>query len=269
MSRFAATFQRLQAERACGLFPYLMAGFPDVATSQALAEAALAAGADGFEIAIPFSDPLADGATLQRVNTAALEGGATPDTALDLARFIRQRSPDTPVALMTYYNPVLHRGEQAFARALREVGADGAIIPDLPIEEAVSLHHAFRQQELDFIPLLAPTSTDERIKRTAAQASGFIYCVSLVGVTGSRTDLSDSLGSFLARVKQHSSIPLVVGFGISRPEHVRNVAAHGARGAIVASALFDLIERSPDPVAAARAYLAEMKVAGHLTRTEA
>jgi tryptophan synthase alpha chain len=266
VSRLAKTFQRLRQNKTCGLFPYLMAGYPDVPTSQRLALAALEAGADGFEIGVPFSDPLADGATLQRANAHALAQGASLHTAFDLAHFIRTHNPDAPVLLMSYYNPVRQRGDHQFAQALQDVQADGAIIPDLPPEEAHSLHQALRARDLALVPLLAPTSPPERVQAVAALQPGFIYCVALVGVTGARQDLASSLGDFLERVRQATPSPLVVGFGISRPEHVQRVAELRADAVIVASALADLIERSPaDPVSPARTYLAEMKRAalGH------
>jgi tryptophan synthase alpha chain len=261
VSRFASTFERLKAAGACGLFPYLTAGFPDIETNRRLAEAALAAGADGFEIGVPFSDPLADGATLQRANARALAAGASLETALDLARFIRARSPDTPVALMTYYNPVLHLGDAAFADALAGAGADGSIVPDLPVEEAESLHAALASRNLALVGMVAPTSPDSRIRCIVEMARGFIYCVALAGVTGARQDVSTNLGGFLGRIRGMTPLPLVVGFGISRPEHVRSVAALGADGLIVGSALADRVELAADPVAEARSYLAEMKAA--------
>jgi tryptophan synthase alpha chain len=262
VSRLTQTFERLRQERACGLFPYLMAGFPDVATSQALALASLEVGADGFEIGVPFSDPLADGTTLQRANAHALAGGATLQTAYDLAASIRSRSTSAPILLMSYYNPVRQRGDERFAADLAEFQADGAIVPDLPPEEAGSLHQALLQRSQTLVPLLAPTSPEPRIKAVAALKPAFIYCVALVGVTGARQDLAVTLGDFLQRVRRATSAPLVVGFGISRPEHVQRVAEMGADAVIVASALADLVERSPDPLAAARQYLAALRAAG-------
>ncbi len=261
MSRFARTFGRLHDEGTCGLFPYLMAGFPDVSTSHALAVAALEAGADGFEIGVPFSDPLADGATQQRVNTQALAGGAGLDTALELARVIRHHSPETAIAVMSYYNPLRQRGDQRSAADLAAAGADAAIVPDLPLEESRELATALNAHGLGLVPFLAPTSPLARIRAVAARAPMFIYCVALVGVTGARQDLSSTLGEFLGHVRAETPAPLVVGFGISHPDHVRRVAALGADGVIVASALVDVIERSADPVGAARAYLAELKQA--------
>jgi tryptophan synthase alpha chain len=262
VNRFTRTFERLQQDAACGLFPYLMAGFPDVDTSHLLADAALQAGADGFEIAVPFSDPLADGATMQRVNSRALAGGAGLDAALDLVRAVRRRSPETPLALMSYYNPLRQRGDEKIALQLAEAEADAVIVPDVPAEEVAELHAALRANGLGLAPLLAPTSPAARIRAVAALEPVFIYCVALVGVTGARQDLSATLGEFLQRVRAETPAPLVVGFGISRPEHVQRVAQLGASGAIVASALVDLIDGSDEPVAAARDYLREMKAGG-------
>ncbi len=262
-ARLDATFARLREQRSIGLFPYLTAGFPDPATSHALVGAALDAGADAFEIGVPFSDPLADGATLQRANARALDAGATLDTALDLVRTIRARSDSTPALLMSYYNPLRQRGEQRLAEQLAAAGADGVIVPDLPPEEAAELHAAVAERALAFIPFLAPTSPASRIAAVAALDPAFIYCVALLGVTGARQDLSDLLGEFLERVKAATSAPLVVGLGISQPQHVRRVAELGAAGAIVGSALADLVERATDPPSAARDYLAELKEASH------
>ena len=261
MTRLSDTFGRLRAEHACGLFPYLMAGFPDVETSQGLAIAALEAGADGFEIGVPFSDPLADGTTLQRANARALAGGASLGAALDLARFVRARAPDVPLLLMSYYNPLRQRGDERFAADLADLGADGAIVPDLPPEEATSLHQSLAARGQALVPLLAATSPEPRVKAVAALEPAFIYCVALVGVTGARHELAATLGEFLQRVRAATPAPLGVGFGISRPEHVRRVAELGADAAIVASALADLVERSPDPVSDARRYLSELKTA--------
>jgi tryptophan synthase alpha chain len=262
VSRFPATFERLRAAETCGIFPYLTAGFPDVATCEALAAAALEAGADGFEIGVPFSDPLADGATLQRANARALEAGATLGTAFELIRFIRARS-DVPLALMSYYNPLRQHGEARLAAELSAAGADAVIIPDLPTEEAADVRAALATADQHLVPFLAPTSPPARIAAVAALDPLFIYCVALVGVTGARTDLSATLGTFLGDVRAATPAPLMVGFGISQPEHVQRAARLGAAGVIVASALTDVVERTTDdPIGAARAYLLEMKHAG-------
>ncbi|GAC1318545.1 MAG: tryptophan synthase subunit alpha [Chloroflexota bacterium] len=257
--RFQKTFARLRAEGGCGLFPYLTAGFPDHATSMTLADAAIEAGADGFEIGVPFSDPLADGATQQRANARALDGGATLSTAMDLARFIRQRAPEMPVALMSYYNPLRQRGDATIAADLVDASIDAVIVPDLPTEEAASLRLALAVRDIGLVPMLAPTSPSGRIQAVAALDPVWIYCVALVGVTGARQDISDALGSFLGHVRAATPSPLVVGFGISQPDHVRRAASAGAAGIIVASALTDLIEKASEPIEAARRYLRDMK----------
>jgi tryptophan synthase alpha chain len=260
VNRFTATFSRLKSDGACGLFPYLMAGDPDVETSYRLADAAIEAGADGFEIGVPFSDPLADGATMQRANERALAGGATFDTALDLVRFIRDRA-DVPIAPMSYYNVLRQRSEARVAVDLAGAGADGLIVPDMPVEESRELGDALRSRDIGLIPFLAPTSNAARIAAVARLDPVCIYCVALIGVTGARQNISSALGDFLGNVRAATSAPLLVGFGISRPDHVREAARRGGDGVIVASALTDLVERSDTPIDAAREYLREMKQA--------
>ena len=244
MTRLAATLERTRREGAVAVFPYLTAGYPDLIASQTLVEAVVRAGADGLEIGIPFSDPVADGLTLQRANERALRAGATVETAFALARAVRALSPDCPVVYMSYYNPILAYGEEAFCRAAAEAGADGLIVPDLPPEECQPLRSACLRAGLDYILMLAPTSTPERIRLVATLARGFIYCVSLVGVTGARASLSTSLGPFLDRIRAATALPLLVGFGISQPAHVEALRGQ-AEAVVVASALADLIESTP------------------------
>lgn len=261
MNRLDRTFARLRAAGELGLLPYLTTGYPDPNACAELLEAMADAGADGLELGVPFSDPLADGATLQRAGSLALEQGASLGMALDLVRAFRARH-DTPVVAMSYYNPLLAYGLEALGRAAASAGLDGLIVPDLPIEEAAPLRASCAAHGLHLVSLLAPTSTDARIEQTARLASGFIYCVALVGVTGARGRLSDDLPAFLQRVRAQCRQPLVVGFGISRPEHVRAIAGL-ADGVIVASALADLIERSPpeERIPTVRRYLRELKAA--------
>ena len=262
MSRIAGAFGPNQL----ALFPYLMAGYPDGQSSAELARTIIAAVADGLEIGIPFSDPMADGLTLQRANEQALGHGATTLSALHLAQTARAASASVPIIFMSYYNPIMAFGEGEFCRTAKEAGADGVIVPDLPPEEAIPMRQACQSAGLDLIFLLAPTSTAERIELVAGQAQGFIYCVGLVGVTGARSEISTDLEDFLARVRRATSIPLVVGFGISKAEHVR--ALHGrADGVIVASALADLIEATPPPQRseAIAARIRELKAATELS----
>ena len=210
---------------------------------------------------MPFSDPLADGATMQRANARALEGGATLDTALDLARFIRQRSPETPVALMSYYNPLRQRGDAQFAADLAPLAPTGRSCPTCRPKKPRRCSPRSTAPISPSCPSWRPPARPARIRAVAALEPAFIYCVALVGVTGARQDLSARSDRFLSDIRAETSAPLVVGFGISQPSHVQRAAELGADGVIVASALADLVERSTDPVAAARAYLHELKQA--------
>jgi tryptophan synthase alpha chain len=243
MSRIAATFARLQAEGRVALMPYLMTGFPERDSAVELAPALQAVGADLFEIGVPFSDPLADGATVQRASVR--------DT-LDQVAQMRERGVTVPLVLMGYYNPFLQYGIERLARDASAAGADGMIIPDLPPEEAAPVHAALRAAGLDLIFFVAPTTPDERVARIAELAGGFIYCVALTGVTGARSALWSGLPEFLQRVRRHTDVPLVVGFGISTPQHVAEVGRVAA-GAIVASALINVIEEAPPEQRAERA----------------
>ena len=261
MARIDATFAALRARNELALLPYLSVGFPARGQTAALAIELLRAGADGLELGIPFSDPLADGATLQRVNQHSLAAGFRLADAFDTARQVRAAT-DAPIVFMSYYNPVQRRGLDAFCTQAAAAGVDGLIVPDLPVEEADSLHAACRRGGLSLITMLAPTTPDSRLAAACARAEGFIYCVSVVGVTGARAALADELPDFLQRVRRCSPVPLIVGFGIARPEHVAGVSEL-ADGVIVASALVDLLERSaPDErgTVAAR-YVSEMKAA--------
>ncbi len=241
MSRLSELFAARRSLGEIALLPYLTAGYPDPASCIELFKAMLQAGADGFEIGVAFSDPMADGLTQQRTNQRALEHGATLHTALDAARAIRREAATAPIMFMSYYNPLLAFGEAEFCGAAVDAGADAVIVPDLPPEESEPLRAACSAAGLDYIFLLGPTSTPERIRMVGRLASGFIYCVSLVGVTGARRNLSSDLPDFLARVRAATSVPLVLGFGISRPEHVQAVREQ-VDGVIVASALADIIE---------------------------
>jgi tryptophan synthase alpha chain len=240
----AAAFTRARGEHRTALIPYVMAGYPDLATSEALAVALCEAGADVLELGVPFSDPLADGATIQHAAQAALDGGMTPAAALDLAARVTARV-STPVVLMGYYNPIYSYGiERSCARAAQAHVA-GLIVPDLPPEEAEPLQSAAAAHNIELIFLVTPTSTDARIAQAAQMAErtggGFLYCVALSGVTGARERLPEQLAAFLARVRAHTTLPLAVGFGVSRPEHVAEIGRL-ADGAVVASALLNAVD---------------------------
>lgn len=198
------------------------------------------AGVDIIELGIPFSDPMADGPSIQASSTRALRRGVTPPQVLDLVQEIRQES-QVPLILMTYYNPVLQWGLEKFAQSARSAGVDGVIITDLTPEEAIPWKRVAEREGLDTIFLLAPTSTEERMARVAQLATGFIYCVSRTGVTGAREDLaSEELRQLVQRIRRYTPLPVVVGFGISRPEHIR-ILGQWADGVVVGSALVDVI----------------------------
>ncbi len=245
MNRLDAALRRVREQDRLALFPYLTAGYPDDLSCEELLMAAVESGADGLELGIPFSDPLADGVTLQRASYRALQRGATLGRALDLAHRLSARS-DVPLVFMSYLNPLLAYGFERFTREAAAAGVNGLIVPDVPVEEAEPFQTACSAAGIHYIYMLAPTSTLARIRAVAERASGFVYCVALVGVTGARSTISGDLATFLGCVRQHVSLPLLVGFGVSRPEHVRTVREAGADAAVVASALVDQIDASPE-----------------------
>jgi tryptophan synthase alpha chain len=259
--RLGATFERLRLAGELGLFPYLMAGFPDRRACAELLDAIAAAGADGLELAVPFSDPLADGVTIQRASARALSQGITVGDALELVRSVRRRH-QLPIVLMSYVNPLLAYGVGRLCAEAAAAGLDGVIVPDLPVEESDSFERACREAGLHYIHLVAPTSPSGRLSAVGQRASGFVYCVALVGTTGARATLSPELPTFLAAARAAIRAPLVVGFGISTASHVAALVGR-ADGAIVASALVDLIERT-DParvVATVAGFVRELKAA--------
>ena len=244
-SRIAAAFARARAEGRTTLIPYVTAGYPSLAMSEQLVPALERGGADLIEIGVPFSDPLADGATIQRASQVALANGVRLADCLELVRRLRTKhGVEAPLLLMGYYNPILQYGPRRFAAAAAAAGVDGFIVPDLPTEESDELLAACRAHGRDLIFLLAPTSTEARIADVGRRASGFVYCVSLTGVTGVRDRLPD-LEGYVARVRRHTELPLAIGFGVSTPEHVRQVGAV-ADGAVVASALINHLDRFPE-----------------------
>ena len=251
--RIAATFARLQAENQAALVPYLTVGYPSLEATRRLLPVISEQGADLIELGVPFSDPIADGATIQRASHAALRNGVSLADCLAVAAEFRRHSPPAngspyeraPLIFMSYYNPIHKYGTDTFALDCAACGVDGLIIPDLPPEEAAGLKAACERSGVELIFLIAPSSTDERIERVVEMAGGFIYCVSLTGVTGARTRLDESAATLVARVRRHTDLPLVVGFGIGTPGQVADVARF-ADGVVVGSALINLIERLPE-----------------------
>jgi tryptophan synthase alpha chain len=220
--------------RRAALMPYLMGGFPDLEGSRAVARAYADGGADLVELGVPFSDPLADGPVIQAASTQALRAGTTLAGVLSVCEELAQR---VPVVVMCYVNLVLARGPEAFCAALREAGASGVIVPDLPLEESGELGEAAAAAGLALVPLVAPTTPEERMARIGASAQGFLYTVSVTGTTGERAALADAYAEIIGRAKAHTDVPVALGFGISTPEQAGQAAAAGADGVIVGSRL--------------------------------
>jgi len=258
MSMIAAAFENLRRAGRAALMPYLTMGYPQRESALALVPALVEGGADLVELGVPFSDPLADGATIQAASQQALANGMTLSLCLEQAAELRSQGVAVPLVLMGYYNPILQMGPEHFARRAAEAGVDGVIVPDLPPEESEGLRVPLRAQRLDLIFLLAPTADDERVRFVAGLTGGFLYLVSLTGVTGARDRLPPDLGSFVARVRSTTDLPLAVGFGIGTGQHAAQVA-RVADGVIVGSALIKAIGAAEDPVAAARDFVASLR----------
>lgn len=240
--RVAAVFELARAEGRAALMPYLTLGYPTPERSPSLVEAAIEGGADLLELGVPFSDPLADGPTIQQATHTALQQGMTVQRCLEMAQTLRARGVTQPFIFMGYYNPILAYGEEAFCHACREVGVDGLIVPDLPPGEGEPLEEASLEEGLALVYLLAPTSPPERVRLVTERSRGFVYLVSITGVTGARDRLPPDLTGFVERVRGVTStrnVPLAVGFGISSPEQAGRVAAI-ADGVIVGSAILRL-----------------------------
>jgi tryptophan synthase alpha chain len=244
--RIAAAFA-LRRGRAA-LMPYLMGGFPDIATSRAIGDAYAANGADLVELGVPYSDPLADGPVIHAAGTAALRAGATIDGVLEVAGALSRR---LPVVLMCYVNLVLARGPEAFAAAAAETGVSGLIVPDLPLEEAPEIEAGCAEHGIALVPLVAPTTPEERLARIGARARGFLYTVAVTGTTGERPSGEDEYRAILDRVHAHTSLPVALGFGIGTPEQAAAAARAGADGVIVGSRLVRAAAEAADPAAAA------------------
>ncbi|MGI8803127.1 MAG: tryptophan synthase subunit alpha [Solirubrobacteraceae bacterium] len=229
------------------LMPYMMAGFPDFEASAEIGVAYTRAGADIIELGVAFSDPLADGPVIHAAGTRALAGGSTIDRVLELAAAL---TPEVPVVLMCYVNPIIARGAERFAAGLARAGISGLIVPDLPLEEAPEVLSACEAAGVAMVPLVAPTTTDARLRAIGAGARGFVYTVSLTGTTGERRALSAMFGPLVARVRARTSVPVAVGFGIGTPEQAVQAAEAGADGVIIGSRLVRAAGESEDPAAA-------------------
>ena len=241
MSRIADAFTRLRDEHKPGLVTYVTAGDPDLNRTAGILRALDRAGADVLEVGVPFSDPLADGPVIQRATERALAAGTTLSGVLDLLDSIRG-DLDAPIVIFSYANPILRLGAERFADRARGAGVDGVLILDLPIEEADEFRALLARRGIDTILLLSPTTTDVRLRRAAELGSGFLYAISRLGVTGARDSLAEGAQEMVRRIRTVSDLPVALGFGISKPDHVREVG-QWADAAVVGSALVDVIAR--------------------------
>lgn len=264
MNRIDQTFQQLRAKGEKALIPYIMAGDPSLERTAELVIVLERNGADLIELGVPFSDPIADGPVIQRADARSLKSKTTLKDILALVSDLRQRHHvGIPIILMTYYNPVLKFGEARFVKEASAAGVDGVIFPDLPPEEAAGLLGPARRTGLDIVFLLAPTSTPERIRKAVSVSTGFLYYVSLTGITGASLQGTGTVETQLKRIRRSTALPIAVGFGISTPEQASAVA-RSADGIIVGSAIVRIIEQhseSPDLAAAVGKFVAELKKA--------
>jgi tryptophan synthase alpha chain len=248
VERIAEAFASARASgRRAALMPYLMGGFPDPETSRRIGIAYAEGGADLIELGVPFSDPLADGPVIHAAATTALRAGVTVHDVLEIGRTIAER---VPVVVMCYANPIYARGPERFADALLGAGVSGLIVPDLPLEESAEALRACDQRGLALVPLVAPTTPDERLAKIGAQARGFLYTVSLTGTTGERAGLDGTLAGLLARAAACTEVPVAVGFGIGNGRQAAAAAEAGADGVIVGSRLVRAAGEGKDPVGA-------------------
>ena len=241
MTRLESTFARLREAHSPGLVTYITAGDPDLDRTAGILRALGRAGADVLEVGVPFSDPLADGPVIQRATERALAAGTTLSGVLELLRSIRGDIA-APVVIFSYANPILRLGAEQFADRARAAGVDGVLVLDLPIEEADEFRTMLTKRGIDTILLLSPTTTDDRLRRAAALGSGFLYAISRLGVTGARDALAAGAQEMVERIRRVSDLPVALGFGISKPDHVREVG-QWADAAVVGSALVDVIAR--------------------------
>jgi len=260
MGRIGERFAALRGRGERALVPFLSAGDPDLEATEALVLAMVEAGADLVEIGVPFSDPLAEGPTIQRSSERGLAAGASLRRVLELVGKLRPRV-EQPLLLMGYANPFYAMGAHGFAEAAAQVGVDGVIVPDLPPEEGADLYRACREAGIDTVLLAAPTTTPARLELLCRQTSGFLYAVSIAGVTGARQRLAEGLEERVARIREISEIPVCVGFGVSTAEHAAAIGRY-ADGVVVGSALVDRIEAADSTAAAVDAvsrFVAELK----------
>ncbi len=247
-SQISECFKKLYRTGKKGLIPFITAGYPDMKGTVEIARRLVAAGADLIELGIPFSDPMADGPVIQQASLRALASGATVSGILETVKEIKNEC-QVPLVLMGYYNPIYKYGVRRFTEDASQAGVSGLIVPDLPHEESGVLREAAQTTGLDLIPLVAPTTTASRLKKIATDATGFIYCVSVTGVTGAREEIKTDLLDFMAGVRQHTTLPLAIGFGIAGPEQAARIAVH-CDAVVVGSAIIKIIAEHGNTLAA-------------------
>ncbi|HZR26362.1 MAG TPA: tryptophan synthase subunit alpha [Vicinamibacterales bacterium] len=263
-SRIADTFARIKTDRRPGLVTYVTAGDPDLATTADILKTLDRAGADVLEVGVPFSDPLADGPVIQRATERALASGTTLRGVLELVAQVRPHVT-APIVIFSYANPILRLGAETFAQTAAKAGVDGVLALDLPIEEAGEFHATLAKSGLDMIFLLSPTTTDARIRRAGELGSGFLYGISRLGVTGARDQVASGAEAMVRRIRAQTQLPVALGFGISRPEHVAEVTTF-ADAAVVGSALVSVIAehgRSPQLLQRVDDYVRWLKSYAH------
>ena len=256
MNRIEKTFADLKAKGQKALVAFIAAGDPDLATSAKLLAGLPKAGADIIEISVPFSDPMADGPTIQLANIRAFKAGITLIKVLGMVREFRKSNTTTPIVLMGYYNPIYVYGTEKFLSDAKSAGVDGIIVVDLPPEEDAELCEPAKKYDLNFIRLITPTTDAKRLPAVLKNASGFLYYVSIAGITGTRAANSDTVGAAIAELRKHTQLPIAIGFGISTPEQAKAMSA-AADGAIVGSAIVNRIAANLDADGKAKAGLVD------------
>jgi tryptophan synthase alpha chain len=264
MKSYQQAFTELKTQKRAALIPFFVIGDPDFATSLAVVKAALDAGADILELGIPFSDPIADGPTIQKADIRAMRGGMNVRKALEFVRQVKNHK-DIPIGLLMYYNLIQQYGLARFFTDFHNAGVNSILVADLSIDDAGEVSAPARAAGLDTVFMVTPNTDPDRMQRIAAQTTGFIYTVSLLGVTGSREALSSSVGGLVQQLKGLTKVPICVGFGVSKPEHARSIADAGADGVIIGSRLVAMIESHPDDAGPAIAeitqFLTEVRTA--------
>jgi tryptophan synthase alpha chain len=261
MNAIKQVFQKQKQQGYGCLIGYITAGDPTPERTVEIADALIKGGVDVLELGLPFSDPIADGPTIQAASLRALNAGTTPMRVVEIAGQIKAKHPDVPVVIMTYYNPVFKLGIERFLASAKAAGVDGFIVPDLPVEEAADYRKAASEAALDTIFLASPATSKERLERIVAASSGFLYLVSRFGVTGTQTAVADTTVELIRKVQPVTAnrVPLAVGFGISKPEHIKRIIAAGADAAIVGSAFINIVAGSSNP----ETMLKELETAAH------